>query len=457
MIGVAIVAPDAEQRRACARLQVTPPQQAFVAPVDYYLELCDDPGSPWEARAVVADDEVVGFVMRAIDATDDSYWIGGVIIDAAHQGRGVGSAAISAMISEATADGHCAVGLTIHPDNLRAKGLYARLGFVETDERDDDEVVARLPLRLHDDELSIDLALVRSLVDGTLPDHSSLPLSRLHSSGSSNALFRLGSDLLVRLPRQPGGSATIKKEARWLPHVASHLPTSVPEVVVIGDPAFGYPEHWSVVRWLDGQIPSVADPDSPDDPSRIGLAVELAAVVTALARAEVPSTAVNDPELRWYRGEPLSAFDATLRQGIEACRAIRDLDLDLDACLAVWDHAMRLPDVSEAAAPRWYHGDLLAENLLVRDGRLSAVLDFGGLAVGDPTVDLVVAWEVLDATSRKVFRQAVGVDDLAWQRGRAWALGLSILTFPYYWRTMPQRCAIRRSMARSVLADARLA
>jgi aminoglycoside phosphotransferase (APT) family kinase protein/ribosomal protein S18 acetylase RimI-like enzyme len=457
VIDVTLVVPDAELLRACARLRVTPSQQAFVAPVDYYLQMCADPGSPWQARAVVANGEVVGFVMRAIDPTDDSYWIGGVIVDAAHQGRGVGHAAISELIGEATVNGHSAVGLTIHPDNPLARALYARLGFVETEERDDDEIVARLPLRLHDDELSIGLPLVRSLVDRALPHLSVLPLTRLRSSGSSNALFRLGDELLVRLPRQPGGSATIEKEARWLPHVAPQLPTSVPEVVVIGEPGFGYPEHWSVVRWLDGDVPSVADPDSADDPSRVGLALGLAGVVTALADLEVPAAAQRDPELRWYRGEPLAEFDATTRQGIEACRAIPDLDLDLDACLAVWGHAMTLPGIAEAVPPRWYHGDLLAENLLVRSGRLSAVLDFGGLAVGDPTVDLIVAWEVLDATAREVFRQAVGVDDPAWLRGRAWALGLSVLTFPYYWRTMPQRCAVRRSMARSVLTDAGLA
>ncbi len=115
---------------------------------------------------------------------------------------------------------------------------------------------------------------------------------------------------------------------------------------------------------------------------------------------------------------------------------------------------MALPSAGQSVIPRWYHGDLLAENLLVRDGRLAALLDFGGLSVGDPTIDLVVAWELLDTSSRDVFRQAVGVDDDTWQRGRAWALALALMTFPYYWRTMPDRCASRLAMARSVLADA---
>jgi aminoglycoside phosphotransferase (APT) family kinase protein len=103
-------------------------------------------------------------------------------------------------------------------------------------------------------------------------------------------------------------------------------------------------------------------------------------------------------------------------------------------------------------AVRWYHGDLLAENLLVADGRLAAVLDFGGLSVGDPTVDLVAAWEVLDADSRAVFRRAVDVDDATWLTVAGWALLLAVMTFPYYGDTMPARCASRRAMAANVLA-----
>jgi len=306
---------------------------------------------------------------------------------------------------------------------------------------------------LHADELPIDLGLVRALVDRALPDCASLPLTRLRSSGSSNALFRLGDELLVRLPRQAGGSATIVKEARWVPHVAPWLPVPVPRVVSVGEPALGYPERWSVVTWLDGEVPTVADPRSAEPEQRDALAQDLAVLVTALAGIEVPPAASGDPDLRWYRGAPLSTMDDAIRRAVAACRTIADLDLDLDAALRVWSAAMALPGSDKVSAPRWYHGDLLAENLLVRDERLAAVLDFGGLSVGDPTVDLVVAWELLDASSRDVFRQAVGVDEECWLRGRAWALAVAMMTFPYYWRTMPDRCADRLAMARSVLAD----
>lgn len=307
---------------------------------------------------------------------------------------------------------------------------------------------------LHDDELLIDLSLVRALVDRALPECASLPLSRLRASGSSNALFRLGDELLVRLPRQPGGSATIEKEARWLPQIGPLLPVSVPEVVAVGEPDLGYPERWSVVRWLDGDVPTVADPASHAASTPTALARDLAAVVTALPDIRVPDSALADPQLRWYRGDPLGSMDDATRGNLAACRDISGVDLDLDAALRVWEEAMALPETGTGSAPRWYHGDLMAENLLVRGGRLAAVLDFGGLALGDPTVDLIVAWDVLDPAARDVFRRAVGVDETSWLRGRAWALSLALMTFPYYWNTMPDRCASRLAVVRSVLADA---
>jgi aminoglycoside phosphotransferase (APT) family kinase protein len=307
---------------------------------------------------------------------------------------------------------------------------------------------------LHDDELPVDVPLVRALVDRARPAYAGLSLAPLRASGSTNALFRLGEQLLVRLPRQPGGTATILKEARWLPVVGPRLPVDVPDIVEVGEPGFGYPERWSIVRWLDGATPPVVGVGRRVGGSLLPLARDLAGVVRALREIEVPPEAEEDPELHWYRGGPLAWRDGDTRRAVEACRAIEELDLDLDAVLAVWEEAMGLPGVGESGSTRWYHGDLLAENLLVRDGRLAAVLDFGGLAVGDPTVDLIAAWEVLDPPARDAFREAVEVDEPAWLRGRAWALSLAMITFPYYWRSMPERCAGRLAIARSVLEDA---
>ncbi len=304
--------------------------------------------------------------------------------------------------------------------------------------------------RLHEDELRVDGPLVRSLVDRLDPSYAGLPLRRLDTSGSTNALFRLGDDLLVRVPRQPGGTETIEKERRWLPYVAAALPVPVPEVVAVGDPGSGFAERWSVVRWLDGDLPVV--PARGDEP-RHDLAYDLAEVVTALRALDVPLEALRDPALRWYRGEPLAAVDDEMKRLLAECRDVDGLDLDLGACAALWDEALTLPGAGKAGEPRWYHGDLVAENLLVRDGRLAAVLDFGGLSVGDPTVDLAVAWELLDSAARETFRHATGADDPAWLRARAWALAMAVMTFPYYWTTMPGRCAQRLAMAHTILAD----
>ena len=307
---------------------------------------------------------------------------------------------------------------------------------------------------LHADELIVAPATVRALVDRDLPGYADRPLERLAASGSTNTLYRLGDDLLVRLPRQPGGGVAIAKEARWSPLVTDGFPVPTPQIVAVGEPGFGYPEQWSVVRWLEGSHPEVVDPTRPASADRSGLAAGLADVITALRAAPIPREAVADPALRWYRGEPLITRDEPTREHFRQCRAIADLDLDLDGAEQVWEQAMRLPGIDEPHGEHWFHGDLLAENLLVDDGRLTGVLDFGSLSIGDPTIDLHGAWEILDPAGREVLRQRAGIDEPTWLRGRAWALSIAVMTFPYYWRTMPQRCASRLAMARAVLAEA---
>lgn len=306
---------------------------------------------------------------------------------------------------------------------------------------------------LHSDEIPIDAELVRLLVSRVMPAYADAPVRRLVSSGSTNALFRLGEELLVRLPRQPGGSKAISKEAKWLPVLGPLLPVPVPQVVAVFDPDCGYPERWSVVRWIDGAHPVVVDPDTLVDPRREELAKNLATFLDALRQVEIPTVAVNNPDLQSYRGEPLATMDQGTRENIERCRSLGDFDFDLDAAEQMWVEAMKLPGAAERTTPRWYHSDLAAENLLVRDGALTAVLDFGGLSVGDPTVDLVVAWEVLDPPAREMFRRQIGVDEASWLRGRAWALSLTLMIW-YYWTTMPQRRARCMAVGRNVLADA---
>jgi aminoglycoside phosphotransferase (APT) family kinase protein len=305
--------------------------------------------------------------------------------------------------------------------------------------------------RLHDDEIELDEDLVRRLLASLSPAYDGLPLRRFASTGSTNALFRLGDDLLVRVPRQPGGTTTIEKEQRWLPYVAPVIPVAVPEVEVVGEPAAGYSEKWSVVRFLDG-----ANPTLPQDGElpRHDLARDLAAVVNAMRALDVPPEALADPALHWYRGNPLGAMDEAMQGFLRECHDLPDLHLDLAATERVWAETMRMPEAGRVVEPRWYHGDLNAENLLVRDGRLVAVLDFGGLSVGDPTNDLSVAWQLLDPIARETFRSALAVDDVSWRLARGWALVLAMMGQPYYWHTMPERCLRGAHTARAVIADA---
>ena len=184
-----------------------------------------------------------------------------------------------------------------------------------------------VPRALHSDEIPIDVRLVRDLVRREMPAYADVPVRRLVSSGSTNALFRLGDELVVRLPRQPGGSASISREATWLPVLGPLLPVSVPEVLTVFEPDHVFPERWSVVRWINGVHPEVVDPGTSIDPRREELATNLASVLHALREVEIPTGAVNDPHLQSYRGEPLATMDQATRENIEYCRYLARLRL----------------------------------------------------------------------------------------------------------------------------------
>jgi aminoglycoside phosphotransferase (APT) family kinase protein len=266
----------------------------------------------------------------------------------------------------------------------------------------------------------------------------------------------LGEELLVRLPRLAGDGGSISKESRWTAVIGNHLPVAVPEIVGTGEPDFGYSEQWSIVRWQQGDHPTACFPEDAATTERLQLAAELADVLIAFRGIDINPEAQSDKMLRrHYRGRSLADHDGYFRQSIEACRSIEGLDLDLDAALSLWERSIELPGATGNRDQRrfWFHGDIVAENLLLEDGRLSGLLDFGGLGIGDPTVDLHGAWELFDAPARDVFRQRLEVDDATWLRGRAWALAIALMTFPYYWNTMPGRINDRMAMARNVLAD----
>ncbi|TYK53182.1 aminoglycoside phosphotransferase family protein [Actinomadura decatromicini] len=291
---------------------------------------------------------------------------------------------------------------------------------------------------MHDDEVDIDADLVERLIRGQFPEWADLPVRRLDSGGTVNAIYRLGGTLTVRLPLTAGGVKALRWERRWLDRLAPALPVAIPSLVAEGRPAGGYPFAWSVHRWIPGETP-VEGRLTEAEP----LARDLAAFVTALRRVG----AAGAPTA--HRGGPLADLDAATRDAIEDLRRT-DEPFDADAALATWEAALAAPPWSDA--PQWVHADLMPSNLLVARGRLTAVLDFSTGGVGDPACDLIPAWNLLPAPARRVFRDEVGLDDAAWTRGRGRALSMALIQLPYYRATNHVISANARHVIRETCA-----
>jgi aminoglycoside phosphotransferase (APT) family kinase protein len=261
---------------------------------------------------------------------------------------------------------------------------------------------------------AIDTALVRRLLRGQFPEWADRPISPVTSGGTVNAVFRLGDDLTVRLPRT---AEDVAKEHRIL-RVLDGLPVAIPAVVAVGEPAEGYPRPWAVHRWLDGE-PAREGRDAP--------ARDLAEFVLALR-----ATTADGPPA--YRGKPLSAVDTATRRAIDELSRT-DEPFDPAAALGVWAVALDAPQWT--GPPRWLHSGLMPSNLLLREGHLTGVLDWATAGFGDPAADLIPAWNLLTAATRPVFRDVVVADDAMWARARGWALSMAVIQLPYYRHTNP--------------------
>jgi aminoglycoside phosphotransferase (APT) family kinase protein len=289
-------------------------------------------------------------------------------------------------------------------------------------------------VKMHADEVETDAALVRRLLAAQLPRWAELPIERVASSGTDNALYRLGDDMVVRLPRIHWAVGGVAKDFRWLPQLAAFLPVAIPVPLAKGKPAEGYPWEWGVYRWLEGKNPDVrllADADS--------LGADLARFVDALHRVDLAGGPAAG------RGVPLKQRDEPTRAAIAALEGM----IDTDAATAAWERALRTPVWSRPAV--WVHGDLAPGNLLLRDGRLTAVIDCAGVGLGDPACDLMVAWNLLPAEARPSFRARLGVDDATWARGRGWALSVALIQLPYYKDTNPALAGNSRHVIDQVL------
>ncbi|MFB7733964.1 aminoglycoside phosphotransferase family protein [Streptomyces sp. NPDC056112] len=286
------------------------------------------------------------------------------------------------------------------------------------------------------DQPDFDDSLVRRLIAAQFPRWAGLPVRRVGSAGTSNVMYRLGEDMVVRLPRTAGAAGDVEKEHTWLPRLAPSLPLAVPVPLGMGAPDEGCPWPWSVYRWIDGEIPAAG---AVAEPRR--LATDLARFVTALHRID---PADGPPS---YRAEPLAARDAATREAIAAVRGA----VDPDAAEAAWDEALRAPDPD--GPPVWIHADLQPGNMLLAGDRLCAVIDFGCLGLGDPAVDLLAAWYVVPDTARPLFRTAVNVDDATWARGRGWALSVALVELSYYRDSNPFMARVARHVIAEILLD----
>jgi aminoglycoside phosphotransferase (APT) family kinase protein len=289
-----------------------------------------------------------------------------------------------------------------------------------------------------DGRAGIDAALVKRLIAAQFPQWSDLPVTPVAVDGWDNRTYRLGDDMTARLPTAAGYVSAVAKENEWLPRLAPALPVAVPPILAMGAPGEGYPFPWSVRGWLPGEP---VDPDRIDDLS--GFAVSVAGFIRALQRCD---TAGGPPagEHSWYRGTSPAYYDDETRR----CLVALEGRVDTAVATTVWDAALAAEWRGE---PVWFHGDIASGNLLVVDGKLAAVIDFGTSGVGDPACDLVIAWTMFSGDSRRAFREAVGHDDGAWARARGWAIWKAMLVLSG--TTDPHQSAINQRVIDEVLAD----
>jgi aminoglycoside phosphotransferase (APT) family kinase protein len=264
--------------------------------------------------------------------------------------------------------------------------------------------------RMHVDEVEIDQTLVRRLLAERFPEWADWPLTRVEPEGTVNAVFRLGDELAIRLARRDGPTGPADKAFEWLPRLAPLLPLEIPVPVAQGRPTVEYPWFWDISAWLRGDVVPVEDIDA------IQAARDLARFIGALQHVD-PSGAPRG------RGIPLAERDAEIQYWLakfEGDPAVR----------VEWERALAAPPWD--GRPVWHHGDLDARNWLVRDGRISGIIDWGSTGVGDPACDVMVAWKLHSLVARDSFREALPTDDATWQRARGWALSQAVAILAYY-------------------------
>ena len=263
-------------------------------------------------------------------------------------------------------------------------------------------------------KLNIDADLVAALLRAQFPQWADLPVQPVRQSGWDNRTFRVGADLLARLPSAEIYVPQVDKEQTWLSRLAPHLPLPIPEPVGRGAPGLNYPWPWSVYRWIDGEVVSSSHPIND-------LSLATAAAMFLRALQQIKATDGPPPgKHNFFRGGRLTAYDGEARAALSR---LTDA-FDRSEIAAIWSDAI---STEWTATPVWLHGDFAPGNLLIRDGKLSAVIDFGCMAVGDPACDGAIAWTSFTPAAREAFRKALAWDPATWRRGRGWALWKALI------------------------------
>ncbi len=288
---------------------------------------------------------------------------------------------------------------------------------------------------------SIDKVFVSRLIAKQFPQWANLLIEPFISAGTDNAIFRLGKDMMVRLPFDLKASGRVDKECLWLPRLAPYLPLTIPTPIVKGIPTDDYPWHWSIYQWIDGEtaiLERIAD--------SCQMAKSLAWFINALQKI-VPTSELLSGQHNEFRGVPLIRLDKETRAAIITLQDI----FNSKQLSSAWEAALLSPVWQ--GQPVWLHGDLQSGNLLAKNGQLNAVIDFGLMGVGDPACDLMVAWTLLPAKARDVFRATLDVDDATWARGRGWALYFGLIALAFYLNTNPTLAKISRYTINEVISD----
>ena len=268
------------------------------------------------------------------------------------------------------------------------------------------------------ERIDVSAELVSRLVATQFPQWAGLPVTPVANGGWDNWTFHLGSEMSVRMPSAAEYALAVEKEHRWLPEFAPGLPLPVSTPVAKGEPGEGYPFPWSIYSWLDGEP---ASQDRIAEPVRF--AVDLAEFLSALRRVD-PADGPRPGTHNWYRGGTLRTYADAVREALTELAG----HVDVDRVAEIWRDAVDTPwDGTEM----WFHGDIAQGNLLLVDGQLAAVIDFGTCGVGDPACDLAIAWTLLTVEGRRAFRETLAIDEAAWSRGRGWALWKTLATCAY--------------------------